>query len=152
MGPNPTDRAKSGSKHHILTDARGTPLVTILTGANEHDVTQLLPMVDRVPAIGGSIGAPLRKPVQLLADRGYDSEPHREQLRQHGIEPVIAKRNTEHGSGLGTLRYYVEQTIGLLHQFRRLRTRFDCNAGVHQAFMTFGCAMICWRRVRHRYF
>jgi hypothetical protein len=35
------------------------------------------------------------------ADRGYDSEPHRRKLRQRGIEPVIAKRRTEHGSGLG---------------------------------------------------
>jgi transposase len=24
-GPNPTDRGKSGSKHHVLTDARGSP-------------------------------------------------------------------------------------------------------------------------------
>ena len=43
-GPNPTDRRKPGSKHHLLTDANGIPLKTILTGANRHDVTQLLPL------------------------------------------------------------------------------------------------------------
>lgn len=38
-GPNPTDRGKLGSKHHVLTDARGIPLAMTLTGANRHDVT-----------------------------------------------------------------------------------------------------------------
>jgi transposase len=36
-GKNPTDRAKRGSKIHILVDQRGAPLAVVLTGANEHD-------------------------------------------------------------------------------------------------------------------
>jgi hypothetical protein len=36
-----------GSKHHLLTDANGIPLSVILTGANRHDVTQLLRLVGR---------------------------------------------------------------------------------------------------------
>src|SRR5439155_12932609 len=43
-GPNPTDRRKAGSKHHVLTDAHGIPLVATLTAANPHDLTQLLPL------------------------------------------------------------------------------------------------------------
>src|SRR5262249_14152700 len=35
-GPNPTDRRKLGSKHHMLTDANGIPLAVILTEANRH--------------------------------------------------------------------------------------------------------------------
>src|SRR5207253_567817 len=30
-GPNPTDRGRPGSKHHILTEAQGVPLVVTLT-------------------------------------------------------------------------------------------------------------------------
>lgn len=30
-GPNPTDRRKPGSKHHVLIDANGIPLTAILT-------------------------------------------------------------------------------------------------------------------------
>lgn len=41
-GPNPTDRRKAGSKHHVLSDAQGLPLAVILTGANAHDVTSQL--------------------------------------------------------------------------------------------------------------
>jgi transposase len=52
-GPNPTDRRKLGSKHHMLTDAHGIPLAVILTGANRHDVTQLLPLVDNIPHVKG---------------------------------------------------------------------------------------------------
>ena len=146
------DRRKSGSKHHLLTDAGGVPLVCLLTGANRHDITQLLPMVDAIPAIGGKVGAPLRRPEALLADRGYDSNPHRAELRERGIIPYIARRNTENGSGLGVTRYFVEQTIALLHQFRRLRTRFDKRDDIHEAFMSLGCSVICGRRLNHKLF
>src|SRR5581483_633401 len=49
-GPNPTDRRKAGSKHHVLTDADGIPLVATLTAANRPDITQLLDLVDAMPA------------------------------------------------------------------------------------------------------
>jgi transposase len=126
------------------------PLASALTAANRHDVTQLIPLVDAIPTVGGKVGAPLRKPKELLADRAYDSESHRMQLRVRGIDPVIARRREIHGSGLGIFRYVVEQTIALLHQFRRLRTRYDKRSDVHEAFMSLGCAMICWRRL-HSY-
>ncbi len=46
-GPKLTDKA--GSKHHLITDARGVPLATILTGVNAHDVIQLLPLAEAIP-------------------------------------------------------------------------------------------------------
>jgi transposase len=36
-GPNPTDRAKLGSKRHLICDGRGIPLAIKLTGANRND-------------------------------------------------------------------------------------------------------------------
>jgi len=123
----------------------GTPLVAKVTRANQDDRKQLIPMIDAVPKIAGKPGAPKRRPKYLLADRGYDSEPHREQLRERGIEPVIAKRNTGHGSGLGAFRWPVERTISWLHQFRRLRSRWERLPSMHQAMLTLGCAMICFR-------
>ncbi len=141
------DRRKNGSKHHLAVDAEGVPLAAILTGANRHDVTQLIPLIDAIPPIGGKVGAPLRKPEEVMGDRGYDSDPHRMKLSGRGIATAIARRREEHGSGLGIFRYVVEQTIALLHQFRRLRTRFDKRDDIHEAFMMLGCAMICWRRL-----
>jgi transposase len=116
-----------------------------LTGGNRHDVTQLLPLVDSIPPIAGKVGRPVRRPVVVFADRGYDSGPHRERLRQRGIEPVIAERNSGHSSGLGIFRWVVERTISWLHQFRRLRIRYERRADVHVAFLTLGCILICHR-------
>ena len=139
------DRAKTGSKHHILVDLHGTPLVAKVTKANEDDRKQLIPMVDQVPPVSGKVGAPKRKPKYVLGDRGYDSDPHREQLEAHNIEPVIGRRNTGHGSGLGKFRWVVERTISWLHQFRRLRSRWERDSKIHDAFLKLGCSIICFR-------
>jgi len=64
----------------------------------------LLPLVDAIPPIRGVRGRPLPKPGVAYADRGYDSTRHRRALRERGIRPVIAKRRTEHGSGLRKYR------------------------------------------------
>jgi transposase len=103
--------------------------------------------VDAILPIKGKPGAPLKKPEEVTGDRAYDSDPHRMRLSARGIATSLARRRRPHGSGLGVVRYVVEQTIALWHQFRRLRTRFDRREDVHEAFMKIGCAMICWRRL-----
>lgn len=35
------DRARTGSKHHVITEGGGIPLAVTLTGGSRHDVTQL---------------------------------------------------------------------------------------------------------------
>ncbi|WP_150778024.1 IS5 family transposase [Pandoraea sputorum] len=147
-GPNPTDRSRPGSKHHILVDANGIPVSAMLTGANRNDVTQLLPLVDAIPPIRGVRGQPLLKPKVIYADRGYDSEPHRQRLRERGIKPVFARRRTEHGSGLGKFRWVVQRTHAWLHNFRRLRIRFERRAIIHEDFLKFAACIICWRHLR----
>lgn len=144
-GPNPTDRRKKGSKHHVITDGGGIPLATALTGANRHDSTQMLPLVDAIPPVRGRRGRPRRRPESVRGDRAYDSGPGRKELRRRGITPVLARRNTPHGSGLGATRWYVERTLSWLHQFGRLRIRWDRKPEVQQAWMSLACASICLR-------
>ncbi len=115
-----------------------------LTSANTNDVTQLLPLVQAIPPVRGKRGHPRRRPERVQGDRGYDSEPHRQTLRRMGIEPVIAKRHTPHGSGLGRTRWVVERTIAWLHRFRRLRVRDERRPEIHEAFLSIGCILICW--------
>ena len=91
-------------------------------------------LIDAIPAVKGKRGKPRRRPRRVQADRADDSEPHRQELRQRGIEPVLAKRNTEHGSGLGVYRWVIERTISWLHQFRRLRIRYERRPEIHEAF------------------
>jgi transposase len=144
-GPNPTDRGKPGTKHHVLTDAQGIPLATTVTGANEADVNQLLPLVDRIPDLAGEAGDKPTTPEEVYADRAYDSEEHREELRARGIEPKIPKRKTAHGSGLGVYRWVVERTQAWLHDFGKLRLRTDPDGPVHKALVALGSALICLR-------
>ena len=148
-GPNPTDRRKNGSKHHAITDAQGVPFAVQLTGANRHDSTRLLGLVDAIPSVSGKRGRPRRRPDSLQGDRGYDCEGHRKVLRRRGITPVLARRRTEHGSGLGVTRWVVERTLSWLHQFRRLRIRYERRADIHEAFMMAACSIICFRTLHN---
>lgn len=144
-GPNPTDRRKPGSKHHVVTDGNGIPLNTTLTAANRNDITQLLPLLDETPPIAGKPGRPRQRPDRVYADRGYDSDKHRQALRERGIEPHLARRQTEHGSGLGVHRWVAERALSWLHQFRRLKTRYDRRDDIQEAFLSLAQAVICFR-------
>ena len=82
-----------------------------LTGGNRNDITQLLPLSDKIPAVAGAVGRPRRRPDRLFADRGYNHDKYRRLLRQRGIRPAIAERGQPHGTGLGTFHWVAEQTI-----------------------------------------
>lgn len=81
-GPSPVDRGKTGSKHHLICDGKGTPFKVITTAANVNDVTQTLALVDGIPPVAGKPGRPRRRPDVLLGDKGYDSNPNRRELRR----------------------------------------------------------------------
>jgi len=61
--PNPTDRAKCGSKRRLICDVHGIPLAIKLTGANCHDSTQALPLLDGIPSLHGPANLPLALPL-----------------------------------------------------------------------------------------
>lgn len=143
-GPNPTDRRKLGSKHHVVTDGHGIPLQVELSGANTHDIRHLFSLVVNIPQVRGKPGHPKSRPAAAYADRAYDSEPARSLLRWLGIKPFLAKRGTEHGSGLGKTRYVVERTIAWLHNFRRLRVRYDRRADIQEGFLACAKSLICF--------
>jgi transposase len=132
-----------------VTEAQGIPLALILTGANRNDVTQLLPLIEAIPPIRGKRGRPLSKPVVVQADRGYDHDKYRKPLHAAGIATQIARRGEPHGSGLGKTRWVVERTFAWLHNFRRLRIRFERLAAIHEAFMKIAACIICWRQLQN---
>ena len=41
----------------------------------------------------------------------------------------------------------VERTLRWLRQFRRLRVRYERRADIHEAFLSLGCSIICFRRL-----
>ncbi len=129
----------------MICDGGGIPLAVRLTGGNRNDVTQLLPLVEAIPPVRGRRGRPRRKPDVLVADRGYDYDTYREALRRRGIRPLISRRGTRDSNQ--AVRWVVEQTLALLHQFRRLATRWERRTDIHHGLLTLATSLICWRRL-----
>jgi putative transposase len=67
-GPNPTDRAKCGTKRHVLTDGRGVPLSVVLSGANRRDKWLLAATLDAVVL---KRGRGVRRTRHCCLDKGY---------------------------------------------------------------------------------
>jgi Transposase DDE domain. len=108
-------------------------------------------LVDAIAPIAGKCGRPLSKPRIVQGDRGYDYDKYRRPLHAAGIVTEIARRGEPHGSGLGRTRWVVERTISWLHNFRRLRIRFERLGFIHEAFMKIACCIICWRKLKNSF-
>lgn len=139
------DRGRRGSKHHLIACGQGNPLAVALTGGNINDITQTLPLVDGIPPVRGKRGRPRRRPKRLLGDRAYYSRRHRHELRARGIQAKFAKPKSPPGSGLGRERWVVERTLSWLHQYRRLRVRYERRDDIHEAFLAIACSLICFK-------
>ncbi|MFC8290184.1 IS5 family transposase [Streptomyces sp. NPDC057242] len=147
-GSSPAGRARPGSRHHLIVDRHGTPLAVTLTGGSRHDVTRLTPLLDAIARIRGMRGRPRHRPSRLLADRGYADDKYRRILRARGIAPKIARRGVPHGSGLGKTRWAIERSFAWLHQFKRLRIRYEIRADLHLGLFRIACGIICLRRLQ----
>jgi Transposase DDE domain len=93
-GPNPTDRAKLGSKRHLICDGRGVPLAIQLTGAIVTIHSKPSQLVDPIPSLQGERGRPRHRPDWVQGDRGYDAESSRQGLRDRRIIPISCE--TQH--------------------------------------------------------
>lgn len=120
------------------------PLAATISAANRPDVSPALVTLLAIPLV--RLGRdPL--PERLYADRAYHSADLELLLRWLNIDPQIAHRHTDHGSGLGRHRYVVEQTIAAVHQNRRLKVRYERRADIHHAFLTLACIKVCYYRL-----
>lgn len=46
----------------MLTEGAGIPLAVSLSGGNRNDVTELEPLIDKIPPVRGRRGRPRRRP------------------------------------------------------------------------------------------
>jgi putative transposase len=146
-GPNPTDRAKLGSKRHILTDQRGTPLSAVITGANTHDMKAAFQTMDGVVV---KRPRPRRyHPQHLCLDKGYDFPE---------IEAgVIARRYVPHMRHRGEIenpvkrykpkRWVVERSASWLNRFRKLLIRWEKKAENYLGLVQLACCLTVYRRI-----
>jgi transposase len=101
-----------------------------------------------VPAVKGRRGRPRQRPREVYGDRAYHSRKARLEMRRRRIKTRVARPTDPHGSGLGKKRWVVERTISWLHQYRRLRVRYERRADIHEALVTIGCCLICFKQLQ----
>jgi transposase len=131
-----------------VADRRGIPLARLLTSANAHDSTVFEALLDRIPPIKRPRGRPRRRPGKLHADKAYDMPRCRQALSQRHIKVRIARKGIDSSARLGRHRWVIERTLAWLGQFRRLTIRYERRVDIHDAFLSLGCALICFNHLQ----
>jgi transposase len=145
-GKNPTDRAKLGSKVHLLVDERGAPLAIFITGANEHDKWSADDLIVHIVA---------KRPnseQHFCADKGYDYEDVHVYV---GLKNYIAhikhrrRRNEPKDQcpipgekSFPARRWVVERTFSWLSKRRSIATRWCKKPENWLAFVQMACSQI----------
>ncbi len=149
-GPNPTDRAKAGTKRSLLTDGAGIPLALVVDGANRHDCKLLCATLD-----GLVIARPVstqEHPQHLCLDAGYDYPLVRLLVRARGYQEHIRSRGEEQAEkatipGYRARRWVVERTHSWLNRSRRLLVRWEKKVENYLAFLHLACAQLIFHKI-----
>ena len=113
-------------KLEVVTDARGLPLGMATAAASVSEQALLVPALEDVP-----VEVPEGTPV--VADKGHDSDPLRDEVEAAGCIPVIPHRKNRvkppRADGRRLRRYRrrwtVERTNAWLHCYRALAVRWS---------------------------
>jgi transposase len=121
-----------------VADAQGRFVRGSLTAGQRHDAPQALPLREGLA------------PANLVADRGYDSDPLVAALTARGTHAVIPpRRKRRHPRTYDAARYAqlhpVERLFSRLKQFRRLATRYD-KLDAHFLAFVHMAATVLWLR------
>ena len=132
-----------------MVDRTGIPLAARLTGANRHEATVFEDLIDAIPPIRRPSGHRRKRPAKLHADKAYDIPRCRRALTRRRIKVRIARKGVESRDRLGRHRWVVERTLAWLNRFRRLTIRYERDDQIHEAFLSLGCALICFNVLQH---
>ena len=132
-----------------MGDRRGLPLASLLSGANRHDSVVFEALLDAIPPIKQANGRRRKRPVKVHADKAYDIPRCRRALTTRHIQVRIARMGIDSSERLGRHRWVVERTLAWLNRYRRLTVRYERREDIHQAFLSLGCALICWNYLQH---
>jgi putative transposase len=146
-GPNPTDRAKQGTKRSLLVDGMGVPLAVVVAGANRHDVKLVAATLDGIVIARPEPTAAAAQ--HLCLDGGYDSEAVRNETAARGYTAHIRGRDAErtepHPDGKAR-RWVVERGHSWLNRSRRLLVRWEKKAANYLAFVHLACAQLLFSK------
>lgn len=142
-----------GTKWMVVVDGKGIPLGSLLASASPAEVRLAEETLEAVKIPRRGRGRPRKRPVRLIADKGYDSDPLRKRLKALKIDLIVPHRRnrkkpkTQDGRKLRRYRrrWKVERTFAWLGNFRRLIVRHERRIEVYRAFFHLACIMIVLR-------
>ena len=148
-GPNPTVRAKQGTKRSLLVEAAGVLVALVVAGANRNDHKLLGPTLARLPPC-----RPLpsvQRPQGLCLDKGCAYPATRALAAEYGLTLHLRTRGEEAKAmavepGYRPRRWVVERTHSWLNRFRRLLVRWEKPAANYEALRHFACAHLTWQQ------
>jgi putative transposase len=149
VGPNPTDRAKNGTKKSRLVEATGGPLAVVIAPANRHDTKLLAPTLEAIV-----VERPVpseQQPQNLCLDKGYDNPSGEAAVAEHGYSGHIRRIGEEKVDVQGektypARRWVVERTLAWLSKCRALLIRYDKKSSNYLALLQLACALLWFRR------
>lgn len=136
------------TKIHLRIEGNGKPMVMRLTAGQQHEATELEPLMEQGAVKRQGTGRPRVRPFRVVGDKAYSSGKIRRYLRRHGIRLTIPRRSNERHRGKFDRAIYrernrVERTINRLKQFRRVATRYEKRAENYLAMLTIA-AILLW--------
>lgn len=147
-GPNPTDRAKSGTKRSLLTDGKGIPLAIALDGANRNDFKMSRETLEAMILERPEPRPGRRQPLSL--DKGYDYQECRDLVEEFGFTAHIRSRGEEaqaikKKARFKARRWVVERTHSWLNRFRGILIRREKKPENYIAMLHISFGIIAWR-------
>ena len=139
----------------VVVDGQGVPLGSQLTSASPAEVKLAESTLSRIAVPRAGRGRPHQRPLRLIADRAYDSDPLRWRLVRRGILLICPHRKRRRKPPLQdgrSLRRYrkrwkIERTFAWLGNFRRLVVRYENHLLMYQAFFHVACLLITLRHL-----
>jgi transposase len=147
-GPNPTDRAKDGTKRSLLTEAAGVPVGLAVDGANRPDMKMVRETLESIPVARPVATA--REPQGMCMDKGYDFDEVYGLVEEFGFTAHIRARGEEaqavkRRAGFKARRWVVERTHSWMNRFRRILIRWEKQPQNYIALLHFVCGFIAFR-------
>jgi transposase len=162
-GNSPTDRSKTGTKRHILTDKNGIPLSTVITSANTHDIKAVTDVIDNsVPHRPYESSFTKKKTKRmyhhLCLDRAYSSTSIENEIIRRGYVPHIPYKrkrgqkkkeivNQQKHQTMKNKRWVVERTNSWHNRFRKLFTRYEKKVENYLGLVQLSSSIIIYRKL-----
>jgi transposase len=130
-------RAENTTNIHLAVDSDGLPIEFTVTGGEIHNSTAASELIEPLPPAKA-----------VVADKGYDSEKIREQIKNKGANAVIPRRsnsvlgNADMDGSLYRHRHLVENAFARLKHFRGLATCYDKLKRNYQSGVAMACGFL----------